>query len=192
MNVTKKTAEKSTTSEKKVAQKKNTVTKKELEKQLELAKETIQTLEASIDSQKETVETAEDKILRAYAELENFKKRKEAESVKFKSLAIESFLVDLLPILDNLQRAKEQASTDNQDVTQFIEGIELIIKQLYSTFEKQGATPIDALNKPFDPNLHQAVSQQEGEEKNIVLQEMQQGFKLNDKVIRPSMVVISN
>ena len=116
MNVTKKTAEKSTTSEKKVAQKKNTVTKKELEKQLELAKETIQTLEASIDSQKETVETAEDKILRAYAELENFKKRKEAESVKFKSLAIESFLVDLLPILDNLQRAKEQASTDNQDV----------------------------------------------------------------------------
>lgn len=192
--MTKKTAEKakSTTAEKKATQKKSSATKKELEKELELAKETIKTLESSISNQKETVETAEDKILRAYAELENFKKRKEAESVKFKSLAIESFLVDLLPILDNLKRAKEQASTDNQDVTQFIEGIELIIKQLYSTFEKQGATPIDAINEPFDPNLHQAVSQQEGKEKNIVLQEMQQGFKLNDKVIRPSMVVISN
>jgi molecular chaperone GrpE len=129
-----------------------------------------------------------DKALRAYAEMENFKRRKEQELAQFRQYAQEKSVTELLPILDSFDRACAHLG-EGEHANGFI----LIQKQFHSVMEKWGVVPIEALNQTFDPNLHQAVMEEEveGVASGIVTKEMQKGYKLHERVIRPSMVTVS-
>ena len=130
--------------------------------------------------------------MRASAELENFKKRTQKEMADFKKYANASLLKDLLEVVDNLERAIESSTTGNEN-GQLSEGLDLTLKELLKIFEKFNALPIDALGKPFDPCYHQAMMQQEttDQPENVVLNELQKGYMIHDRLLRPSMVVVS-
>ena len=135
-----------------------------------------------------------DRLLRVTAEFENYKKRMEREMNDFRKFANESLIKDILPIVDNLERAleipygnKESAFNDMR------EGVQMTLKGLLESLEKFGVISIDSLDKPFDPNFHQAVMQEEseGHPENTVSKELQKGYVMSDRLLRPAMVVVS-
>ena len=135
-----------------------------------------------------------DQSLRSLAELENVKRRKEQEKVDAIKFANERLMLDLLPVLDAFDLAMGQgAVTNNSDVSAVVDGFSMIKKQLEQFLEKSGVVRIEAIDQPFDPNMHQGISQESHPDKdeNTVVKEMQPGYRLNDRVIRPSMVVVS-
>lgn len=133
-----------------------------------------------------------DQLLRNQAELENFKKRMNDERIKDNKYRSQSLATAILPALDTFERAMA-VSTDKVDVKDFLIGFEMIHKQFVESLASEGVEIIEAEGQPFDPNLHQAVMQEEeeGVEAGIVLAEMQKGYKLKDRVIRPAMVKVS-
>jgi len=151
----------------------------------------IAELEIALEEAKKAEAAAKDSELRNRAEMENFKRRKEQEALTFKKYAAEKFIQNIIPILDSLDQASKQEVEGAEG--QVVEGIRLIHKQLLDSLSKEGVTEIEALDQPFNPDLHQAISQQkvDGKESNIVVEEMQKGYKLHDRVVRPSMVVVS-
>lgn len=150
-------------------------------------------LEAALAAKETELKEQTDKTLRLYAEMENFKRRKEQELDSFRKYAAEKFLHELLPILDSLELASHHVETESPETKKVVEGFLLIRKQFHHFLEKMGVFAIDAVDKAFDPNLHQSVSQEkvEGKEPGIVIREMQKGYKLHDRVLRPSLVVVS-
>jgi molecular chaperone GrpE len=139
------------------------------------------------------VEAEKDKALRAFAELENFKRRKEQEVDQFKKYAHEKVILELLPVLDSFDRACEHLPLENEELKKQLEGFLLIQKQFHSILDKSGITAIETIGCKFDPNLHQAVLEEESDsvEAGCVTKEFQKGYRLYDKVIRPSMVVVA-
>jgi molecular chaperone GrpE len=134
------------------------------------------------------------RLLRVTADFENYKKRMEREMNDFRRFANESLVREILPIVDNLERALETRHGSNEDAIGGLrQGVEMTLKGLMEALQKFGVVPMEALEKPFDPNFHQAVSQEESERypENTVCQELQKGYVLNDRLIRPSMVVVS-
>ncbi|HIC90567.1 MAG TPA: nucleotide exchange factor GrpE [Syntrophaceae bacterium] len=133
-----------------------------------------------------------DRWLRVSAELENYKKRVEREKAEFLKYAHESLIKELLPIVDNLERAIDHARTKKASKA-FVEGIEMVLKSFNDCLGKFKVKPIKAIGAKFDPNLHEAVTVEEkaDEEENTILSELQKGYMLNDRVIRPAMVVVS-
>lgn len=158
--------------------------------------ETILALTAERDQAREDASQAKEKMLQHMAELENFKKRKNQEVSTFKAYAGESVINAFLPVIDNFSLASQHAQnaqetdTSQQDI---INGFILIKKQLDAALEKLNVSPIPALGKPFDPNIHQAIGKEssDNEASDIVLKEAQTGYFLNDRVLRPSMVIVS-
>jgi molecular chaperone GrpE len=99
-------------------------------------------------------------------------------------------MLQVLPVLDDLERALEHVPAKLASIA-WVDGVNLIYRKLKATLEAQGLTRIEALGKPFDPNLHEAVRQDKGEE-GIIIEEILKGYQLHDKVIRPTMVVVGN
>jgi len=135
-----------------------------------------------------------DRLLRVTAEFENYKKRMEREMNDFRKFANESLIKDILPIVDNLERALEIPYGNNENAFNgMLEGVQMTLKGLLESLEKSGVVPIDSLDKPFDPNFHQAVMQEEseGHPENTVSKELQKGYMMNDRLLRPAMVVVS-
>jgi molecular chaperone GrpE len=135
-----------------------------------------------------------DRFLRVTAEFENYKKRMEREMNDFRKFANESLIKDILPIVDNLERALEIPYGDNENAFNgMLEGVQMTLKGLLESLEKFGVVPIDSLDKPFDPNFHQAVMQEEseGHPDNTISKELQKGYMMNDRLLRPAMVVVS-
>lgn len=135
-----------------------------------------------------------DRLLRITAEFENYKKRMEREMNDFRKFANESLIKDILPIVDNLERALEIPYGNNENAFNgMLEGVQMTLKGLLESLEKFGVVPIDSLGKPFDPNVHQAVMQEEseGHADNTVSKELQRGYMMNDRLLRPAMVVVS-
>ncbi|MBW2646803.1 MAG: nucleotide exchange factor GrpE [Deltaproteobacteria bacterium] len=132
-----------------------------------------------------------DRVLRTSAEFENFKKRSEREMADFRKFASEAVFKEILPIIDNLERALDVSG--NSDCEAVIGGVEMTLKQFMSSFSKFGVVPIEAVGKPFDPRFHEAVMGEESDTQpnNIVLREMQKGYMINDRLLRPSMVVVA-
>lgn len=132
-------------------------------------------------------------VLRAYAEMENFKKRKEQEMQHYRKLALEQIVMDLLPALDGFDRACEHSKDGQGDWQEILKGFLLIQKQFQSVLEKNGVTSFECLGQKMDPNLHQTISMEEapGKETNTILREVQRGYKLHSKVVRPSLVVVA-
>jgi len=140
------------------------------------------------------VKGADDKVLRAMAELENFKRRKEQEKEAFVKFANEKFVLELLPTMDSFDLAVTQIQQAlPKELQSTLEGFLLIQKQLHTLLEKMGVKRIVSMDKTFDPTVHQAVSQEEvkGKASNVVVREMQAGYTLHERVIRPAMVVVS-
>ena len=141
----------------------------------------------------EKLQISEDKLLRSLAEIENQRRRFEKEVKDAFEFGSFNFAKESLAILDNLQRAKEAIKNDeklkkNQDLDSFLENITIIEKDLISIFEKNRIKKIEVENKKFDPNIHQAMSEIEDEkvEPGNVLQEIQAGYMLGERLLRPA------
>jgi len=148
-----------------------------------------------IQKLKEAEESAKkyfDLYVRSQAEMENLKKRLRREKEEFLKFANESLIKELLPVVDNLENAIRHAQDENS-VHALREGLELTLKGMRDALSKAGVEEVKALGERFDPNFHYAVSQEETSEveTGTVLQELQKGYLLNQRLIRPSMVVVS-
>jgi len=143
------------------------------------------------EAEKEASENYE-RYLRAAAELENYKKRAARDRQDFMKYANENLLRDILPTVDSMERALEQA-TEPGDFEAFVDGLRLIRDTVISVLGKHGATKIDAVGKEFDPNFHEALMQVEGDKErdNTVAEEFETGYLLNGRLLRPSKVSIS-
>ena len=136
----------------------------------------------------------EDKLLREKAELINYRKRKEEEISRMLKYSNEDIAKALLPIVDNFERAINMDDDDLEDeVSKFLSGFKMIYCNLISVLEKNGVKAIDGANKPFDPTYHQAIMTEKRDdvEPEMVIEVLQKGYLLKDKVIRPAMVKVS-
>lgn len=132
-----------------------------------------------------------DRYLRAAADLENTRKRQKRELEDAKYDAKHKVLKEMLPVVDNLERAIEHAKAGG-DTTAILEGVELVLRQFMTAFERLDVSPIDAMGQPFDPNLHEAISQQESDQPaGTVIQVLQRGYRSGDRLLRPSLVVVA-
>ncbi len=133
-----------------------------------------------------------DRLVRVYAEFENYKKRMEKEKVEFIKYAHEGLFKDLLGVVDNLERAVAESKKNIQSEG-LARGVEMVLKQLKDTFEKYGVRPVQAEGLPFDPNLHEAMMHEPSEEheENTVIEELQKGYVLKDRLLRPALVKVS-
>ena len=176
--------------------------KKEENPKIEDNKEVVKKSQNDISKEETTVEEklkqTEDKLLRSLAEIENQRRRFENEIKDAFEFGSFNFAKESLAILDNLQRAKHAIKNDdalkiNKDLDKFLENISIIEKDLTSIFEKNRIKKIDTKNKKFDPNLHQAMSEieDEKEETGTILLEMQAGYMLGDRLLRPALVGVS-
>lgn len=136
----------------------------------------------------------EEKSLRAHAELINFRKRKEEETTRLLKYSNEALVKELLPTLDNFGRAINMDDDNLEDeVSKFLQGFKMLYCNFANVLEHYDVKEIDSLNKPFDPTYHQAVmtEKREGVEAGMVIEVLQKGYMLKDKVIRPTMVKVS-
>lgn len=133
-----------------------------------------------------------DLYMRAYAEMDNVKKRGAKEREELAKFANESLIKQLLPIIDSLDKALDHGR-EGAKLPELVEGLEMTRKAMMDTLEKAGLSEVEAVGKPFDPNFHEAISKQPDDTvpPNHVITEMQKGYVLNGRLIRPSIVVIS-
>ncbi len=195
--MTKKDVKSKKTKETKPKSKKSTEKSKkpsETELKLNELQDQVLMLTKENDSLKKDMDDAKDQSLRSLAELENVKRRKEQEKTDAIKFANERLISDLLPILDAFDLAMGHFEhQQSEEVKAVVTGFEMIKKQIQQFLEKCGVERIEALDQPFDPNLHQGISQEPHPDKelNTIVKEMQPGYRLNARVIRPSMVVVS-
>lgn len=181
--------------------KEDIVSEEEIDNSLEqeVVEQTIEDIVDSADSaESEEIselrlenENLNDRLLRLHAEFENFKRRTEKERISERKYKAQDILADLLPVIDNFDRALQ---TDVADVNQgFLDGMKMVYNQLEEALANAGAEKIKTENEVFDPNLHHAVMQVEDDsvESNIVVEELQTGYLLKDRVIRPAMVKVN-
>ncbi len=133
-----------------------------------------------------------DRLVRLQADFENFKKRVERESEATRRQATARLVTELLPVLDNFERAVAAKPTSPEDST-FHAGFALIFRQLLEALRNEGLTAIDSLGQPFDPNLHEAVATESDSDlpSNTIVEEMQRGYMLNHRLLRPALVKVS-
>lgn len=150
-------------------------------------------LMAQLKEKEEEARTNYDRMLRIAAEFENYKRRSERERADYLKYASEGLAKALLPIIDNLERALAHARDADSDKESIIGGIDLILKEFLATMEKFGLKSIDAEGKTFDPQHHEAVMVEENNtlEDNTIIRELQKGYLFQDRLLRPSMVVVS-
>jgi len=135
-----------------------------------------------------------DRYLRSAADLENLRKRqkREAEDAKFEVKG--KVLKEMLPVVDNLERAIEHAAQaqGTEEKNPIVEGVQLVLRQFTTAFERLDVTAVEAMGQPFDPNLHEAISQQESDQPpGTVVQVLQRGYKSGDRLLRPALVVVA-
>ncbi len=149
-------------------------------------------LKEKLQKKEEEVKDFYDKYLRALAELENYKKRVEKEKEEFWRYANEQLVHDLLPILDNFERALDSGK-DSKEFEGFYQGVGLIYRQLKEALEKEGLEGFSSKGEVFDPSKHEAVGVLESEDcpPDTVLEEMQKGYYLKERLLRPARVMVS-
>ena len=152
--------------------------------------EDVETLKQALAEEKAKAEANLANWQRSQADFINYKRRSEQEKEEIGKFANSILMLSLLPILDDLERAFDSIPPHLAQLT-WVDGIRLIERKLQSSLEAQGLSPIKAIGEPFDPNLHEATMYRKGEE-GMVIEELQKGYKLHDRVIRPAMVVVGN
>ena len=150
--------------------------------------------EAVASRLREELADADDRLLRLQAEFENFRKRALRERQEAAQYGSQNLFKDLVSVVDNLERAIAHArESGGGDLASFLQGVELVRRELLAIFEKNHVTEIDALGKPFDPSLHEAMAQVESGAvpPNTVIEVLQKGFQLRDRLVRPSRVIVA-
>jgi len=134
-----------------------------------------------------------DRFLRISAEFENYKKRKEREAADFRKYANETLVKELLPVVDNLERAMETQGDHEDAVSCILEGVDMTLKEIFKVLEKFAVKAVDAVGNEFDPTYHQAVMQEasDAHPENTVIKEFQKGYTIHDRLLRPAMVVVA-
>lgn len=138
------------------------------------------------------LEEYENRVLRMQADFENTRRRARLELEATEKYKAQSIITELLPAIDNFERAL-QVETDNEQSKSILQGMQMIYRSLLDALKKEGAEQIEAVGKEFDPHMHQAIMQVEDPDfdSNIVVEELQKGYILKDRVIRPSMVKVN-
>lgn len=164
-----------------------------VESEQELYAARIAELEAALLAKDAEVNEVKDAALRIRAESENVRRRSEQEIDKARKYALNKFAEELLPVIDNLERAIDMADKNDDATKAMMEGVELTLMTMTSTIAKFGLKVIDPLGETFNPEFHQAMAIQESTEfaPNSVMAVMQKGYELNGRVIRPAMVMVS-
>jgi molecular chaperone GrpE len=149
--------------------------------------------EELVEKLQQEVADAKDAALRAQADAQNAKRRAEQDVERARKFALERFCSELLPVVDNLERALGAASGGEEAVKPIAEGVELTLKSFLDALRKFNIEAVDPQGEPFDPNLHQAMSMVENPEvePNTVIAVMQKGYTLNGRLVRPAMVMVS-
>lgn len=169
---------------------KNKTEKKEhKDKKKEKKEQVVKLTKEEIEAINKKASDAQDEALRAKAELINYRKRKDEEVERLLKFANEDLIVELLPTLDNFERAIKMESADSK----LLDGMKMVYQALVSALEKYGVKEIKAEGEKFDANLHEAVitESKKGIEEDVILEVFQKGYTLKDKVIRPAMVKVN-
>jgi molecular chaperone GrpE len=152
----------------------------------------VATLKARLAEAQNRAREEHDSFLRARADFANYKRRTDEEKESLRQYLSSDLLTRLLPILDNFERAL-QASAQTQDYEKLVGGVNAVHRQMLDLLAREGVTPIDALNQPFDPNYHNAVATESDTDQpeNTVVEELQKGYLLGGRVLRPTLVKVS-
>ena len=174
---------------------KDTEQKKE-KQEIKPEKKTVTLTEAEYNKLKQEVDKSkqgQDRILRLQADFENSRKRLEREKQEFLRFANEGIIAGLLNVVDDLERSLQLAQEKHEDFSAFLKGIGMILAHLYDLLKKYGLSPIEAKGKVFDPDYHEALLKIETDDfpENTVVEELQKGYLLNDRVIRTAKVKVS-
>jgi molecular chaperone GrpE len=161
--------------------------------EIEAVSDPVKELETRCETAEQESRQHYERLLRVSADFENFKKRAFKEADDFRKYANEFLLMELLTVVDNLERAIQATGSENNATGCLVEGVEMTLKALLKIFEKFSVKLIDAVGKPFDPNFHQAMMQEASDvyPENTVIREFQKGYLLHERLLRPSMVVVS-
>lgn len=148
--------------------------------------------EALLARKDEEIKQMQDRVLRMAAEMENTRKRLERERTEGICFANESLIHQILPVVDNLERAVQHGESE-ANVQDLLEGVRMTLKGFIDTLTRFGCSPFESVGKGFDPNYHEAVMQEENAQypENTVIREFQKGYTLNERLLRPAMVVVS-
>jgi molecular chaperone GrpE len=162
------------------------------EEEGEPAAEDIERLREELEAARKRAEETWNQLVRAQADLENLRKRSERDVAQAHKYGLEKFVSELLPVVDSLELGLGHA-TEHVDAEKLREGMDLTLKMLGQVLQKFNVEAIDPLGEPFNPELHQAMSIQENAElePNTVLTVVQKGYRLNDRLLRPAMVIVS-
>jgi molecular chaperone GrpE len=152
----------------------------------------ITDLKNKLEAKEKEATASYDKYLRAVADLDNYKKRAAKEKADIIKFGKEEIIKDILPFIDNLDRALEHAESSTGDIKAFKDGIKMIQDQLLCCLQKHGVEKIDCAGQDFNPHFHEAVMQEESanHEENKILNEFQKGYLLNGRLLRPSKVCV--
>jgi molecular chaperone GrpE len=149
-------------------------------------------LRKEAEDYQQELEQWKDRCARLAAEMENYRKRSEREKFEAIKRANERLMKDMLPVLDNLERALENPGDVSRE-SPFYTGLDMITSEIYKIFNRYGLKAVEALGQPFDPNLHEAISQvvDNDSEENTVISQMQKGYTFEDRLLRAALVVVS-
>jgi molecular chaperone GrpE len=155
--------------------------------------ETEESMEQQLLKAQNTIKDYWDQMMRLRAEIENNRKRAERDVENAHKYALKSFVENLLPVIDSMEMGQTAATADNATLESIREGAELTIGMFVQVLEKNGLEQVDPLGEKFDPERHQAISMidVDSAESNTVVEVMQKGFLLNDRLVRPAMVVVA-
>ncbi|ARF18731.1 nucleotide exchange factor GrpE [Sporosarcina sp. P3] len=153
---------------------------------------TEQELEKKIDELTKALEEEEGKKLRVMADMENVKRRASLDYQTLQTYRAQNVMVNILPVLDNFERALSVEAKE-EETKALLTGMEMVYRSLVEALKSDGLEEIEALDQEFDPNFHQAVmtGNEEDKDSGIVLEELQKGYKLKERVLRPSMVKVN-
>lgn len=164
-----------------------------IETESTVVEETIEEVNSELEEYKKEIEEQKQQIQRLYADFDNYKKRTSKEKNDLVKTANEELILEFLPVLDNLERAYASAEK-SQQVESLLTGVKMILQQLQDVLNKVGVCPVEQTGIPFDPHCHQVLMQVECDgvvEENTVVEVLQKGYYLNNKMIRPAMVKIA-
>jgi molecular chaperone GrpE len=150
-------------------------------------------LEAKLEAKEQEAGETYDRLLRVSAEFDNYKKRSSREMEEFRKFANQSLIKEMLSVVDNLELAMNSTNNHQNIDKDLVQGLDMTHKEILKVFEKFNVKPIDAKGQPFDPAFHEAVMQEETDdvEKNTVVNELQRGYMIHDRLLRPAMVVVA-
>ncbi len=150
-------------------------------------------LEQALAQAREELVTANDRLVRKAADLENARRRHQRERDEMTKYAAESVLKEIVPVLDDLERAVEHLTANYEGDASVVQGAEMVARKFKQVLERRGVVAVEGVGKPFDPQFHEAIQQREDTSvpNNTVVQEFQRGYLLHDRLLRPALVVVA-